>query len=143
MSCEVNESSWRLPHEGATFGIHPSGRNSSQGRLIGQPGHSALRWSWPSGPEWCSGHKVVPWSSPHPLLLPGSVLGSGRCAHQADHPQVCISGSAARGGGRPLESACLRFSSPLNPHSSLAHTSRCAALLLIADTETTEVSVSR
>ena len=130
----VNVSSWRLPHERATFGVHPPGRSSSQGRFVDQPGRSAPRRSWPSGPERCSRHKVAPWTSPHPLLLPGSVLGSGRCAHQVDHPQVHISGSAACGGGA-LKSVCLRFSSPLNPHFSLAHTSRCAALLLIANTQ--------
>lgn len=48
-----------------------------------------------------------------------------RCASQGQQPTE----------GGPLESVCLQFSSPLNPHFSLAHTSRCAALLLIANTQ--------
>ena len=48
-----------------------------------------------------------------------------RCTSQGQRPV----------GGGALKSVCLRLSSPLNPHFSLAHTSRCAALLLIANTQ--------
>ena len=35
--------------------------------------------------EWSPGLHLT-------LLLPGGVMGSGRCAHQGDHPQVHVSG---------------------------------------------------
>lgn len=92
MSCEgeyakakgVLETSSRAWEGGSASGVRLSGRSSNPGRFFDRPGHSAQRHSWTSEPGRCFGHKMVPWPSSRPLLLPGSTMGSGRCTHQVD-----------------------------------------------------------